>query len=120
MSSPMPALAVDGATGRESFFTAAETTLKQATPGFSANERPAKAIVFGDGSELDADAHLALKDLHEYMEAEKTAVPWEAGDILVINNSSVMHSRETFTPPRRILASLCGGLKKSPVLHQVA
>ena len=34
------------------------------------------------------------------------------GDALLLDNATVQHSREDFTPPRRILASLVGALCK--------
>ncbi|CAN1836787.1 Clavaminate synthase-like protein At3g21360 [Linum perenne] len=41
------------------------------------------------------------------MEEESVAIPWEKGDVLLIDNLAVLHSRKLFTPPRRILAALC-------------
>ncbi len=34
------------------------------------------------------------------------AFPWRAGDVLLLDNRTVMHSRRPFEGPRRILASL--------------
>ena len=36
------------------------------------------------------------------------AFAWRAGDVLLLDNDKAMHSRQTFTPPRRVLASLWG------------
>lgn len=70
-------------------------------------------------SELDEEDKAALRDLGAYMETTKVAFQWEAGDALILNNSTVMHSRDTFTPPRRILASLSGRLQREPVLRAI-
>jgi hypothetical protein len=43
----------------------------------------------------------------QVLEEECVAVPWRHGDILLIDNWAVLHSRRSFEPPRRILASLC-------------
>jgi alpha-ketoglutarate-dependent taurine dioxygenase len=32
---------------------------------------------------------------------------WQKGDIIAIDNWTVMHARKTFVRPRRILAALC-------------
>ena len=81
--------------------------------------RPIKAIIYGDGSPLDEATKLALHDVTQYMIAQQVAVPWQPGDALLIDNATVQHSREAFTPPRRILASLVGGLSKVGSLHEV-
>ena len=30
------------------------------------------------------------------------AFAWRAGDVLLLDNNKAMHSRQTFTPPRRV------------------
>ena len=65
-------------------------------------------MLFGDGSPLGSDDLKALDALHDYMRANQVAFEWEAGDALILDNNSVLHSRQSFTPPRRVLASLCG------------
>ena len=39
-------------------------------------------------------------------------MPWQSGDALILDNATVQHARQAFTPPRRILASLVGQLSK--------
>ena len=65
-------------------------------------------MLFGDGSPLGSDDLKALDAVHDYMRANQVAFDWEAGDALILDNNSVLHSRQSFTPPRRVLASLCG------------
>jgi len=115
LSRVMPALAVDSQSGHEVFFTAAETTLKQqplAASTTEGSEQPCKGIIFGDGSELDESDKEALKQVGDFMDSHKVAFAWQAGDALLLNNSTVMHAREDFVPPRRILAALNGQLQK--------
>ena len=128
VTKPMPAVLREERTGREVFFTAAESTLNSIVDevnGIGATEsqandiRPIKAIIYGDGSPLDEATKLALHDVTQYMIAQQVAVPWQPGDALLIDNATVQHSREAFTPPRRILASLVGGLSKVGSLHEV-
>ncbi|KAL9247368.1 hypothetical protein vseg_020809 [Gypsophila vaccaria] len=65
---------------------------------------PVKAVTFGDGRPLPGDiVHDCLKILEE----ESVAIPWQKGDVLLIDNWAVLHSRRSFEPPRRVLASLC-------------
>jgi len=54
------------------------------------------------------DAHVSA-----FMLRAQVAIPWQPGDALLLDNARVQHSRESFKPPRRILASLVGTLSKS-------
>ncbi|MFT5465559.1 MAG: hypothetical protein ACI8UO_000654 [Verrucomicrobiales bacterium] len=86
--------------GRKSFFN----QLIAAFKGWK-DERndPAKAITFGDGSPLDpADANKAA-DLAEEITFD---VPWQTGDVALVDNFVTMHGRRTFTGTRKVLASL--------------
>ncbi|CAN1168459.1 Clavaminate synthase-like protein At3g21360 [Linum perenne] len=60
---------------------------------------PAKCITFGGGDPLASDAVYGCLKI---MEEESVAIPWEKGDVLLIDNLAVLHSRKLFTPPRRI------------------
>ena len=61
------------------------------------------AVVFGDGSPIDPQA---MDDAVKIMDEICVAFPWQQGDLLLLDNRTVMHSRRPFTGPRRILASL--------------
>ncbi|GFP83881.1 clavaminate synthase-like protein at3g21360 [Phtheirospermum japonicum] len=63
-----------------------------------------KTVTFGDGSPLPSDIIYGCLKISE---EESIAVPWQKGDMLLIDNLAVQHSRQPFTPPRRILVSLC-------------
>jgi len=64
-----PALVDDAISGREVFFTAAETTLNHAPSGLGQDgvQRPVKAIIFGDDSHLSADEFAALAEVGDFM-----------------------------------------------------
>ncbi|CAJ1955320.1 unnamed protein product [Sphenostylis stenocarpa] len=64
---------------------------------------PVKAVTFGDGEPLPPDT---VYDCLQILEEESVAIPWQKGDILLIDNWAVLHSRRSFDPPRRVLASL--------------
>jgi len=86
--------------GRKSFFN----QLIAAFKGWKDQRNdPSKAITFGDGSPLDpADANLAA-DLAEEITFD---VPWQTGDVALVDNYVAMHGRRTFTGTRKVLASL--------------
>ena len=64
---------------------------------------PTKAVTFGDGTPLPPDAVAATEKV---MDDIKVVFPWQKGDLVLIDNTTVQHARQTFTAPRRILAFL--------------
>ena len=64
---------------------------------------PSKAITLGDGTPLDKDAVLKAADLAEEITFD---VPWQNGDVALVDNYLVMHGRRTFSGTRKVLASL--------------
>ncbi len=64
---------------------------------------PSKAITFGDGTPLDREAVTAATQIGEELSFD---VPWQQGDVALVDNHVVMHGRRTFTGSRRVLASL--------------
>lgn len=64
---------------------------------------PSQAITFGDGTPLDpAAVHRATEIAYELA----FDVPWQPGDVALVDNFVVMHGRRTFEGSRKILASL--------------
>ena len=64
---------------------------------------PEKAVIAGDGTPIDPIFIQAAADI---MEEICVAFTWQRGDVLLLDNRTVMHSRRSFTGKRRILASL--------------
>ncbi len=62
-----------------------------------------KSIRFGDDSPMDAGGMAAAVELAESLSFD---VPWQAGDVAIVNNHTVMHGRRPFSGTRRVLASL--------------
>lgn len=60
-------------------------------------------VTFGDGSEIDVDDLMHVRDVARECEV---AFPWQSGDVLVIDNVMAMHGRKPFTGPRRVLAAM--------------
>ncbi len=86
--------------GRTSFFN----QLIAAARGWKDTRNdPSKAITFGDGTPLDRDAVELASQLGEELSFD---VPWQTGDIALVDNYVAMHGRRTFTGTRKVLASL--------------
>lgn len=89
--------------GRKTFFN----QLIAAFKGWKDSRNdPSKAITLGDGTPLDRDSVLLAADLAEELTFN---VPWQAGDVALVDNYVVMHGRRTFTGKRKVLASLVAG-----------
>ncbi|PRQ51097.1 putative TauD/TfdA-like domain-containing protein [Rosa chinensis] len=62
-----------------------------------------KAVTFGNGTSLPMDIiHNCLKILEE----ESVVIPWQRDDVLLLDDLAVLHSRKSFSPPCRMMASL--------------
>ncbi|GAB2250125.1 hypothetical protein Droror1_Dr00013484 [Drosera rotundifolia] len=99
---PVPAIRFDESRQRKVWFN----SIVFAYVGWedARNNDPTKAVNFGDGRALPAHV---VYDCQQILEEESAAIPWQKGDVLLIDNWAVLHSRRSFVPPRRILASLC-------------
>ncbi|CAN8258559.1 unnamed protein product [Cochlearia groenlandica] len=98
---PIPAIKYDESRNRKVWFN----SMVAAYTGWEDKRNdPRKAVTFGDGMALPADI---VHDCLRILEDECVAVPWQRGDVLLIDNWAVLHSRRPFDPPRRVLASLC-------------
>ncbi|CAA7037185.1 unnamed protein product [Microthlaspi erraticum] len=98
---PIPAIKYDESRNRKVWFN----SMVAAYTGWEDKRNdPRKAVTFGDGEALPADI---VHDCLRILEEECVAVPWQRGDVLLIDNWAVLHSRRPFEPPRRVLASLC-------------
>lgn len=62
-------------------------------------------VELGNGDLVPDDV---MKDCLKILEEECVAIPWKKGDVMLVNNLTVLHSRNPLLkPPRSILASLC-------------
>ena len=66
--------------------------------------KPGRGVVFGDGTEIPMEA---MAMMARVFEEESVNVPWQQGDVMLINNLQVMHSRcsgvKNGVVPRRAL-----------------
>ncbi|EFF89277.1 SyrP protein [Streptomyces sp. e14] len=60
-------------------------------------------VFWGDGTVID-DA--LVDEVRDLMDRESVAFSWQEGDVLVIDNMLVAHSRSPFTGPRKIVVAL--------------
>lgn len=60
-------------------------------------------VYWGDGSVIDDDV---VNEVREVMDRESLAFAWQEGDVLVIDNMLVAHSRRPFVGPRKIVVAL--------------
>lgn len=98
---PIPAIKYDESRQRKIWFN----SMVAAYTGWKDDRNdPVKAVTFGNGKPLPADI---VHDCLTILEEESVAIPWQKGDVLLIDNWAVLHARRSFNPPRRILASLC-------------
>lgn len=95
----LPAVRVtDG--GREVFFN----QLIAAFRGWrDVRNTPEKSIRFGDDTEISSEAMARAIQIGDDLSFD---IPWQTGDMALVDNFLVMHGRRPFTGQRRILASL--------------
>ncbi|XP_076926763.1 clavaminate synthase-like protein At3g21360 [Bidens hawaiensis] len=102
ISSPLPAIGVEES-GQKTWFNSLIVTYNGPATDKIGNRNT--SVELGNGEPVDDNV---VKDLLKIMEEECVAIPWKKGDVLLINNLTVLHSRRPLIkPPRRILASLC-------------
>jgi len=86
--------------GRYSFFN----QLIAAFKGWKdARNDPSKSITFGDGSTINPYDISKISDLADAITFD---LPWEDGDLAIIDNFLCMHGRRSYTGTRKVLASL--------------
>ena len=86
--------------GRKSFFN----QLIAASQGWKdARNDPSRAITHGDGAPLDTKAVQTACRIADEITFD---VPWQDGDVALVDNYAVMHARRPFTGTRKVLASL--------------
>jgi hypothetical protein len=87
------------ADGRQTFFN----QLIAAYRGWGSDENSGPPITYGDGTPLDDVAVTAACEIADELTFN---VPWQQGDVVLVDNYVTMHARQTFTGTRKILASL--------------
>jgi alpha-ketoglutarate-dependent taurine dioxygenase len=58
---------------------------------------------YGDGSPIEPEV---LDDIREAYERETVVFPWQAGDLLLVDNMRTAHGRQPFEGTRQVLAGM--------------
>ncbi|MFY1632233.1 TauD/TfdA family dioxygenase [Solwaraspora sp. WMMB335] len=106
-----PAIAVHPVTGEQVWFNHATffhpytlpAELRTALASQVAEEDLPHNVRYGDGRPVDPGTRDVLACAYA---AEEVAVPWRAGDVLLVDNLLAAHGREPFTGPRRIVVGM--------------
>ncbi|MFI9366413.1 TauD/TfdA family dioxygenase [Kitasatospora sp. NPDC053057] len=69
---------------------------------FSEDELPRNAM-YGDGSPLEA---ADLAEIRAVYAAEEIAFPWQAGDVLVVDNEQFAHGRRPYSGDRSLMVAM--------------
>ncbi|MGD9857935.1 MAG: TauD/TfdA family dioxygenase [Planctomycetaceae bacterium] len=86
--------------GRKAFFN----QLIAAACGWKdARNDPSRAITFGDGQPLDREGVMRAVELARPFTFN---IPWQAGDVALVDNMIMMHARQPFAGTRKVWASL--------------
>jgi alpha-ketoglutarate-dependent taurine dioxygenase len=73
-------------------------------------EKLSTQTYFGDGSELGADV---VEELREAYAQASSQLPWERGDVLLVDNMLAAHARAPFRGPRRIAVMMTERQRRS-------
>jgi len=72
-------------------------------PATAGEEALGNHVVFGDGGEIDvAD----LETIRAVNRSQEILFPWQAGDVMLIDNVLAMHGRKPYRGPRRVLVAV--------------
>ena len=96
----VPAIKFDDETNQKVFFNSVVAVY---TGWDDARNEGKKAVATGEGELMDANA---LQALISKMDELAVNFRWQAGDVLMINNHTVLHARQPYTGDRRILAAI--------------
>lgn len=102
ITTKLPALRTDSRTGKKVFFNSVVAAFTGWNDSRNVGE---KAVVFGDDSPVDPNV---IRSVARFMAENEVAFKWKKGDVLILDNTITMHSRQVFEPPRRVLAALRG------------
>lgn len=96
----LPAIRYDEETQQKTFFNSMIAVYTGWNDSRNVSE---KAIVTGDGEYMDPEV---MTKTVAAMDEKCVNFPWQDGDVLFINNHTVLHARQPFTGERRVLASI--------------
>ena len=105
VTAAIPAVRVDAGPqrqGKKSFYNSIVAAFTGWTDSRNTGE---KAVVLADGNDSFLDPAI-IESCRSIMDEISVNIPWQKGDIMLLDNRTVMHSRKPFEGPRRVLAGL--------------
>lgn len=100
ISKVLPAIRIEERTSKPTWFN----SIVAAYFGWKdKRNQPERAVTYGDDSPLNPED---VTRANQVLEENCVSFKWLKGDIILVDNKLVLHSRGTFVPPRRILAAL--------------
>ena len=96
----LPAVRIDPRTGKKVWFNHIITHYRG---WVDSRNKPEESVVFADGSPMPPKTMDILENVLNDLASDFI---WQKGDVVMIDNRQVLHGRRSFTPPRRVLASL--------------
>jgi alpha-ketoglutarate-dependent taurine dioxygenase len=96
----VPGVRTYAKTGEKTFFNSVVAAYTGWNDSRNVGQR---AVQLGDGSFVGEEEMQAAQEI---MAEVEVAFAWQRGDVLLLDNRTVMHSRQPFSGGRRILASL--------------
>jgi hypothetical protein len=101
----LPAIRMDSGSKRKNEKTFFNSVIAAYTGWNDSRNVGEKAVILGDeiGTPLDSDdVNTVLNIMNDIC----VAIPWQEGDMIIVDNRACMHSRRPYRGDRRILASL--------------
>jgi alpha-ketoglutarate-dependent taurine dioxygenase len=60
-------------------------------------------VFYGDGSPIDDET---LSTVRGVLETHKISFPWQAGDVVMLDNMLTAHARAPFKGPRKVIVAM--------------
>lgn len=79
-----------------------ESVERELRESFSEDELPRNAM-YGDGTPVDPDD---LAQIRAVYAAEEISLPWQAGDIMIVDNEQFAHGRKPYSGARSVLVAM--------------
>lgn len=90
--------------GRDAWFNMIVAYCTGATTKTGVSSDQPYDVLFGDNSPLPPNALEGCRRIHEELSVD---MPWQKGDLMIVDNFAVMHGRRAYKPPRQVLVALC-------------
>jgi amino acid adenylation domain-containing protein/non-ribosomal peptide synthase protein (TIGR01720 family) len=106
-----PAVTVHPRTGEKIFFNqlqlhhpaCLDAHLRESLLAVFSRERLPRNVYYGDGSPIEEEV---VRDILDLYWRASVSFPWQAGDLLLLDNMLVAHARNSFVGPRKIVVAM--------------